>query len=109
LYYQTGTHAFIAAYEAVFGELVMTIDGAPRRAQGWEAWAITTEIDCGEHWRAAWRAVACHRSQLPAYGALAALPEAQHRALWGRQHFYRAFSTVNGGRAVEADLFAGLR
>jgi len=33
----------------------------------------------------------------------------QHKALWGEQTFYRAFSLVNGGRAVEYDLFEGLR
>jgi hypothetical protein len=31
-----------------------------------------------------------------------------HAALWGRQSFYRAFSRVNGGRAVETDLFEGI-
>ena len=41
--------------------------------------------------------------------ALAALPEADHCALWGVQTFYRAVSLVNGGRAIEHDLFAGLR
>lgn len=56
-----------------------------------------------------WRAVACHRSQLPGYAALARLPEEQHRRLWGTQEFYRAFSLVNGGRTPEDDLFAGLR
>jgi len=28
--------------------------------------------------------------------------------LWGRQSFYRVFSTVNGGRTREADLFEGI-
>ena len=32
-----------------------------------------------------------------------------HRALWGTQEFYRALSTVNGGRSQETDLFEGLR
>ena len=30
-------------------------------------------------------------------------------ALWGCQSFYRAFSTVNGGRTRETDLFEGIR
>jgi hypothetical protein len=34
-------------------------------------------------------------------------PEHQE-ALWGWQSFYRAFSTVNGGRAREGDLFEGI-
>jgi hypothetical protein len=29
--------------------------------------------------------------------------------LWGYMTYYRAFSTVNGGRAIETDLFEGLR
>ena len=37
------------------------------------------------------------------------LPGDQHRALWGVQEFYRAFSLVNGGRNGESDLFEGLR
>jgi hypothetical protein len=32
-----------------------------------------------------------------------------HRALWGSQEFYRAFSLINGGRCLESDLFEGLR
>ena len=43
------------------------------------------------------------------YKNLAALPAEHHRALWGVQEFYRAFSLVNGGRAHESDLFEGLR
>ena len=31
-----------------------------------------------------------------------------HQALWGSQSFYRVFSTVNGGRARETDLFEGI-
>ena len=52
-----------------------------------------------------WRALSCHQSQLPGYAALAALPEEQHRTLWGVSEFYR----VNAGRAREDDLFSGLR
>jgi hypothetical protein len=37
------------------------------------------------------------------------LPEQHHQALWGTQSYYRALSLVNGGRAIERDLFAGLR
>jgi hypothetical protein len=86
----------------------MEIDGVERRACGWERWSITTEVDTEEYWPQAWQAVAQHRSQLPGYGALQELPAAQHRALWASQSFYRVFSMVNGGRAIERDLFAGL-
>ncbi len=108
-YYQVGSRTFLETYQAALGDLVMQIDGVERRAYGWEPWAVTTQIDTSAHWRTAWQAVACHRSQLPGYSNLAALPEAQHEALWGCQNFYRVFSTVNGGRAPERDLFAGLR
>jgi hypothetical protein len=39
---------------------------------------------------------------------LEGLPPEHHRALWGVQEFYRAFSLVNGSRTREADLFEGL-
>jgi hypothetical protein len=43
------------------------------------------------------------------YSRLAGLPPEHHHGLWGTQEFYRVFSRVNGGRAREVDLFAGLR
>jgi hypothetical protein len=43
------------------------------------------------------------------YKSLGALPEEHQRSLWGTQEFYRVFSTVNGGRVRETDLFEGLR
>ncbi len=66
-------------------------------------------IDTRDQWPAVWRAVSCHQTQIAAYEKLHHLPPEQHEALWGRQSYYRAFSTVNGGRARERDLFAGLR
>ena len=33
----------------------------------------------------------------------------QQKALWGTQEFYRAYSSVTGGRKLETDLFQGLR
>jgi LmbE family N-acetylglucosaminyl deacetylase len=109
LYYMAVSRALMEAYQRVFGDLVMPVDGVERRGSGWPDWQITTRIDAGDHWEQAWRAVRCHRSQLPAYEVLAALPEERHRQLWGDQTFYRVFSHVNGGRAVERDLFEGLR
>jgi hypothetical protein len=94
---------------SVFGEQVMAIDGVGRRPVPWQEWAITTRIDTAAHWPDVWQAVACHRSQLPGYQRLKDLSPEQHQALWGSQGFYRVFSTVNGGRAIERDLFAGLR
>jgi hypothetical protein len=59
-------------------------------------------------WPTVWRAVSCHASQVAAYEGLRDLPPEHHESLWGRQSFYRAFSTVNGGRVRETDLFEGL-
>jgi LmbE family N-acetylglucosaminyl deacetylase len=109
LYYMADTIESLATYEAIFGELVMHIDGVERRASGWEAWALTTQIDTAAHWQQVWQAISCHRSQLPGYQVLKDLPEAHHKNLWGSQAFYRAFSLVNGGRQQEHDLFEGLR
>lgn len=109
LYYIISSKGELAAYQSVFGDLVMHIDGVERRATGWEDWAITTWIETEAHWRTAWQAVACHQTQLPGYARLENLPEEHHRSLWGRRAYYRAISQVNGRRKVEHDLFEGLR
>lgn len=109
LYYGATTREHLDAYESVFGELVMNIDGLERRSQGVPEWGVTTRLDTSEQWETVWKAVQCHRSQLPAYEKLASLAPAHHAALWGRQDFYRVYSTVNGGRERENDLFVGLR
>ncbi len=109
LYYMAFTHDVHTMYRSIFGDLVMHVDGTERRAVGWPEWAITTRIDTKAHWRRAWQAITCHKSQLPGYAALENLPEEQHKGLWGCQTYYRAYSTVNGGRQIEDDLFAGLR
>ncbi len=109
LYYLGPSKAHLAAYEAAFGELVMNVDGQERRSLGWEEWEQTTRVDTSAYWQQVWRAVVCHRTQLPTYAKLAELPEDYHADLWGSQDFYRVFSTVNSGRQVETDLFEGLR
>jgi LmbE family N-acetylglucosaminyl deacetylase len=109
LYYVANSQAMAAAYQAVFGELTMQVDGAERHVSVWPDWAITTRVDTTPYWRQVWEAIACHRSQLPAYATLAGVVEERHSSLWGAQSFYRALSLVNGGRAPEHDLFAGLR
>ncbi len=108
LYYFVGTRAFFTAIQAAFGEQVMHVDGAERRPHAWEDWMITTRIDTAPYRQQVWQAVMCHRSQVPAYERLKDLPDDYHRALWDMQHLYRALSTVNGGRAVETDLFEGI-
>jgi len=108
-YYTVAPRDDINVYQTIFGELKMAIDGVDRRAVGWEPWTVTTQVDTEKYWSAVWQAISCHRSQLPGYGKLAHLTEAQHRTLWGAQKFYRVYSLVNGGRKLETDLFEGLR
>jgi LmbE family N-acetylglucosaminyl deacetylase len=108
-YYRVWTESEFDVYQSAFGETAMTIDGVRRGPVPWQSWAITTRVDTSAYWPVVWAAVACHRSQLPGYQRLKDLPPEQHQALWGSQGFYRVFSTVNGGRAVETDLFTGLR
>lgn len=107
LYYRAETKEKMDAYEKVFGDLIMNIDGVERRAHGWEPWAITTHLDTAEFWQQACQAIIHHRSQFPGYRALQELPEEQHLYLWATQTFYRVFSLVNGGRGIERDLFEG--
>ena len=109
LYYMAWTETKWAAYESVFGDLIINIDGAERHTEPWPDWAITTVIHTESFWPTAWKAVSCHRSQLPAYGKLQNLSQEHHKGLWGTQEFYRSFSLVNGGRKRESDLFEGLR
>ena len=98
-----------AAYQAALKRLVFRIDGEERQATAWPSWAITTVIDTSRVWQSAWRAVSCHKTQMSIYARLGELSDEHHRALWGTQEFYRVFSSVNGGRARETDLFEGLR
>ena len=109
LYYIAWPASTWDAYQAAFRKLVSTVDGVERQAMPWPDWAITTVIDtrssgprCGGRFRATSR-------RSPAYERLRDLSPQDHEALWGRQSFYRAFSTVNGGRARETDLLDGIR
>lgn len=81
LYYLAPDEQVIAACDEAFGGLSMEIDGQLRTTRGWPGWAITTHIDATAYWRQAWQAVACHRSQLPEYERLAALPDELHARL----------------------------
>jgi len=108
LYYLAWPASTWAAYQAAVKKLISTVDGVERQATPWPDWAITTVIDTRSFWSTVWKAVSCHESQIAAYGRLKDLSPAHHEALWGWQSFYRAFSTVNGGRARETDLFEGI-
>ncbi len=109
LYYIAWSPKKWTAYQAALKALVCEVDGETRQAVPWPEWAITTVVDTGGVWPAVWRAVSCHKSQMAIYKKLESLSDAHQRSLWGTQEFYRAFSVVNGGRAQESDLFAGLR
>jgi LmbE family N-acetylglucosaminyl deacetylase len=109
LYYMAWTREKWAAYQAAFRTVKIQVDGQERQATPWPDWAITTVIDTRAHWPAVWRAVCCHKTQMAMYSQLENLSEEHHRFLWGTQEFYRVFSSANGGRARESDLFEGLR
>jgi LmbE family N-acetylglucosaminyl deacetylase len=109
LYYMTVSRALADAYLAVFGDLKMSVDGVERRPIINEDWAITTWLDTSDYQDTVWQAVFCHTSQLPAYSRLEQIPEQYQKVIWRQPTYYRVFSTVNGGRAIERDLFAGLR
>jgi len=109
LYYMAWPESTWHAYQAAVQRLVATVDGVERCATPWPDWAITTVIDTSDMWRTVRRAVSCHVSQIDGYQHFMDLSPHHHQALWGRQSFYRAFSTVNGGRSRETDLFEGIQ
>jgi LmbE family N-acetylglucosaminyl deacetylase len=108
-YYMSMTEGAMAAYQEAFKKLTSTVDGVERQAAPSPDWEPTTKIDTRGVWATVWKAVSCHDSQIAAYERLRTLSPESHEALWGSQHFYRVFSTVNGGRRRETDLFEGLR
>ncbi len=109
LYYLADTPVMFDRYQAIFGEIMMEIDGVVRAGKPWEEWEITTRIDCSAQWAAIWRAVACHQTQLPELQGMLALPLAEKKSLWSEQTLYRVFSRVPVVNGVERDIFAGLR
>lgn len=109
LYYLTDTRALWEYFEAVAGEVQIVIDDSVRKPVLWEDWAITARINGCSYWRTALEAVLCHQSQISGFGNLRRFSDEQQCRLWGERTYYRAYSLVNGGRAVENDLFAGIR
>jgi len=109
LYYVAWTARAWEHYHEAFKVLRMTVDGIVRSSVAWPDWSVTTTTDAHDHWETVWNAVQCHRTQMAQYGPLTALTPQDHRALWGPQEYYRAFSLVNGGRGRERDVFEGLR
>ncbi len=109
LYYMAPTLQLGLAYQAVFGEVVMHVDGVERRGIGWPEWVITSRIDTQAYRQTVWEAILCHESQLVVYRQLEHVSQDYQKELWDSQTYYRAFSLVNGGRRIEGDLFEGLR
>jgi LmbE family N-acetylglucosaminyl deacetylase len=112
LYYAVDSRSLMDFFASLFGgPITMPVDGVERQHPGWEEWAITTRVDAAEHWRTALRAVLAHASQVPSLGDILEWPEEAHRRIWGNQTYYRVFSLAaqRGGRAIERDLFEGLR
>ena len=108
LYYMAWSRRKFEAYQSVFGELGMQIDGVARRSTPWPDWAITTVIDTIDYWPTVWKAVSAHKTQLAAYGQLEHVSAEHHQSLWGTQEYYRVLSLANGGRIPESDIFDGL-
>ena len=109
LYYLADTQELFDLYASCAGPMTMTVDGVQRIGIGWEDWMITTRIDADAYWETAWQAFLCHVTQWAGYRPLEPILPEHHAAIIGVRSFYRAFSLVNGGRALETDLFAGLR
>jgi LmbE family N-acetylglucosaminyl deacetylase len=108
-YYRVWTAVEQKQYERTFGDLTIPVDGEERTFAVWNEWMLTTRIDARACWSVVREAIGCHKSQLPTFDALAGLSDEEYRILWGQDKFYRVFSTVNGGRKLEEDLFDGLR
>jgi N-acetyl-1-D-myo-inositol-2-amino-2-deoxy-alpha-D-glucopyranoside deacetylase len=109
LYYLVMTRATLDGIRTALAPTIFTIDGITRDPVPWPDWAVTAELDTTPFWKTVWSAVQCHRTQIEGRERLARLDNEGHRALWGVQRFYRAFSLVSRGRERETDLFAGLR
>jgi LmbE family N-acetylglucosaminyl deacetylase len=109
LYYIGWPQRIWDLYQLVFKKFVSTVDGVERQVQPWPDWLLSTRIDATAHWQTVWRAIQSHKTQMSMYRNLDRLTPEQHAILWGDQHFYRAFSFVNGGRQIETDLFDGIR
>jgi LmbE family N-acetylglucosaminyl deacetylase len=108
LYYLAPTRTRLDAYEQIFGDSAMTVDGLRRVVPGWPEWLISASINARSYAQQVWRAIACYRSQLPMLNKLAELPSETHTALWGTTTFYRVYSLVNPEQQHEIDLFAGV-
>ncbi len=110
LYYFVDSEAIADLFVKHLGPIEFPVDDQVRGEAPWKEWMITTRVDVSAHWKTAWEAILCHKSQLPSLAPLLELPEEEIRNLLNLQGtFYRGMSLVNGGRKAETDLFEGLR
>ncbi len=108
-YYMVDAVHLVGVANEAFGGIRMDVDGVTRQHVGWEDWQITTRLDNAKYMDKVQQAIRCHKSQLPGYGPIAEWSLDELTKIFGVGTFYRAYSLVNGGRNVEADLFEGLR
>jgi len=108
LYYMIDSLELVDLIKEVIGGIQFPVDGKVRQHVGWLDWMITTRIDASAYWQKAWEGIECHTSQLVGMSALLQMTPEQHQRAWGTGTFYRAISLVNGGRAIEQDLFEGV-
>ena len=109
LYYMVDSESLVQLLKSAIGETEFEVDGIKRTQVAWAEWAITTRIVTADYWQIAWEAIACHQTQLAGMPELKDWSDDLRRRFMELGTFYRAFSLVNGGRRVEADLFEGLR
>ena len=109
LYYKSETPLVWELYQKAFKKLKSTVDGVERLPTEWPDWSVSALLDTRSYAATVWRAIQCHQTQIAIYTGLKDMSDADHEKLWGHQHYYRAYSTVNGGRTQETDLFEGLR
>jgi len=93
----------LRVYQYGFADLVMHIDGGERRGSGWPDWHTSRLIPGPPGARSGRPSVIINFLR-----TMWACPRRDAQSIVGCQTFYRAFSLVNGGCALESDLFAGL-
>jgi LmbE family N-acetylglucosaminyl deacetylase len=108
-YYMVDDQEIVDFANEILGGISMEIDGVTRKHVAWADWEITTRINARPYIDTVYKAVHCHKSQLPGYSPLAGSTAEEMGKFFGKGNFYRVFSLVNGGRNGETDLFEGLR
>ena len=108
-YYLVDTKSQTQLLKELIGGIGMQVDGVSREHVGWNDWAISARIDCRAVFDTVWQAILCHKTQLAGFGPMVDLPKDTLLKLFGEGTFVRVYSRVNGGPALEHDLFEGLR